>query len=158
MLVLCIRCAGLTMELRFCRSCGKELRLGAKSRQFFCASAECQRERRRRWQQTKRKSDPDYKENQSSAQKAWAKRNSNYWSKYRSSHPNYRERNRKFQQERNRKRNSDSIAKMDTNRQNSQDLSGLYLMTPLKDGIAKMDTLIVEIKVISRSSNDPDAS
>ncbi|NMQ29939.1 hypothetical protein E4Q23_20565 [Candidatus Accumulibacter phosphatis] len=55
--------------------------------QCFCSAAACQCERRRRWQAAKRQSDPDYRENQKRAQKAWAERHPDYWRAYREQHP-----------------------------------------------------------------------
>lgn len=39
--------------------------------QTYCSKPDCQKERRRQWQKSKRQSDPDYRDNQSRAQKAW---------------------------------------------------------------------------------------
>ncbi len=38
--------------------------------QAYCSKPDCQKERRRQWQKSKRQSDPDYRDNQSRAQKA----------------------------------------------------------------------------------------
>mgnify|MGYP006200502529 CR=1 FL=1 len=48
--------------------------------QAYCSKANCQKERRRQWQKSKLQSDPDYRDNQSRAQKAWTDRNPEYWS------------------------------------------------------------------------------
>lgn len=89
------------MENRWCNACGEAFSPRPQSpRQFYCAKAECQRERRRLWQQAKRRSDPDYLSNQTQAQRAWTERNPNYWRRYREEHSSYTERNRL--QQRNR--------------------------------------------------------
>lgn len=51
--------------------------------QLYCSKEKCQKERKRQWQEKKRKVDKDYKENQYRAQKAWAERNPDYWREYR---------------------------------------------------------------------------
>ena len=46
--------------------------------QRFCSRDACQRERKRRWQQAKMATDPDYRANQRQAQKSWRERNPEY--------------------------------------------------------------------------------
>jgi hypothetical protein len=113
----------------------------------------CQRERRRLWQQTKRRSDPDYLQNQAQAQRAWSKRNSAYWSAYRETHPEYAARNRINQRGRNAKRSTTGIAKMDASNAAPFVDGGLYELRPLEGhGLAKMAAWIVQITVLSRQS------
>ncbi len=57
--------------------------------QAYCSKANCQKERRRQWHKSKLQSDPDYKINQSLAQKAWAERNPGYWKEHRQGRPDY---------------------------------------------------------------------
>lgn len=57
--------------------------------QAYCPKPGCQKERRRQWQKNKLQSDPDYRDNQSRAQKAWTARNPDYWRQYRQSGPDY---------------------------------------------------------------------
>jgi hypothetical protein len=52
-------------------------------KQTYCSKPGCQKERRRKWQKNKLKSDPDYRDNQLRAQKAWTDRNPDYWRQYR---------------------------------------------------------------------------
>ena len=69
-----------------CINCGKDIILIPQiSKQTYCSSDECQKKRKTNWQKQKLKTDPDYKENQIRAQKAWANRNKDYWQKYRES-------------------------------------------------------------------------
>jgi hypothetical protein len=111
----------------------------------------CQRERRRLWQQTKRRSDPDYLQNQAQAQRAWSKRNSAYWSAYRESHPEYAARNRINQRGRNAKRSTAGIAKMGASNAALFFDSGLYELRPLEGPrVAKMVAWTVRITVLSR--------
>jgi hypothetical protein len=125
--------------------------------QTYCSKPECQRERRRRWQRQKLKSDPDYRSNQAAAQRRWRERNRDYWRGYRRSHPTYTERNRRAQRQRNRKRiqavagpSPPLIAKMDAYPSQSPVASGTYRLVPVCDGgIAKMDAYLVEMHVLS---------
>uniref|UniRef100_UPI0026318B0C hypothetical protein n=1 Tax=Accumulibacter sp. TaxID=2053492 RepID=UPI0026318B0C len=117
-------------------------------------AAACQRERRRRWQAAKRQSDPDYRENQKHAQKAWAERNPDYWRTYREQHPEYVARNRARQRERALGRAG--VAKMDASKAEIALPSGTYRLSPVIDAsLAKMDAWMVEITVISAACASP---
>jgi hypothetical protein len=116
--------------------------------QRYCGGADCQRARKRIWQKEKLTRDPDYRENQAAAQRAWRKRNSDYWRQYRKSHPAYREANRLRQRARNRQRRV--IAKMDEQQAKTAVAPGRYRLIPLYGKIAKMDELIVQIGIVSR--------
>lgn len=47
--------------------------------QIYCSKTGCQKARRQQWQKSKLQSDPDYRDNQSRAQKAWSEKNPDYW-------------------------------------------------------------------------------
>ncbi len=64
----------------------------------------CQKERKRLWQRHKLAIGSVYREEQADAKRQWRVNNSDYWRKYRESHPAYVERNREQQRERNHKR------------------------------------------------------
>src|SRR5258708_38338102 len=116
----------------------------------YCAEPACQRERRRRWQRAKRQSDPDYQDNQARAQRAWQKRNPDYWREYRREHPQYRERNRAQQNERNTGRHDPLYAKTDASAPVFPVPSGIYRIRPMPaTRIAKMDAWTVEITLLS---------
>lgn len=67
-----------------CASCGRAFLARTQSpKQTYCSEPECQRERRRRWNRAKLKSDPDYRANQAAAHRAWHDRNPDYWKTYR---------------------------------------------------------------------------
>jgi hypothetical protein len=121
--------------------------------QQYCGSTECQRARKREWQQAKLASDADYRENQAAAQRAWRQRNPEYWRHYRERHPAYREANRLRQRERNGQRRA--MAKMDARDAKILLPSGRYRLVPLYGKIAKMDALIVEIGIVSGGSVRP---
>jgi hypothetical protein len=54
-----------------CASCGREFTVRPQSpKQTYCSAPECQHERRRRWNRTKLKADPDYRANQRAAERA----------------------------------------------------------------------------------------
>jgi len=144
-------------ERRKCKHCGQLFSNRPQNpNQQYCSEPDCQRARKRIWQQRKLLADPDYHANQRDAQSRWQEKNPDYWSKYRKDHPDYVERNRARQRERNRRRRQDScrpvIAKMDASMPESSINSGRYLLSMVDGGmIAKMDALIVEINVISGS-------
>jgi len=75
-----------------------------------------------------------------------------YWKAYRDSHPEYVERNRVLQKERNHKRGALLIAKRDESRSWNPMRSGLYRLIPAgEEGIAKMDEYLVKLDVLSNS-------
>ena len=125
--------------------------------QRYCAKRACQRTRRRRWQRQKLKADADYRANQAAAQQRWRARHPDYWRRYRQSHPAYATRNRERQRQRNRRRRSADtgpspprIAKMDACPAQTPVRSGTCRLVPVSaEGVAKMDTYVVEMHVLS---------
>src|SRR5688572_12220726 len=123
-----------------CASCNKPFRARAQSpRQAYCKDIQCQRTRRRRWQQAKRLTDPDYTSNQRSAQRAWIKRNPNYWREYRRTHPEYRERNRIQQLARARSTAGAFFVRISSSPRSTGLSPGIYRMTPVRGRVAKMN-------------------
>src|SRR5579859_6119725 len=101
------------MERKPCAACSRKFRPRPQTpTQAYCPAEACQKERRREWQKAKRRIDPDYRDNQAKAQKAWACSNRDYWRQYRLAHPEYVSRNRAQQGERNERRQGRLIAKM----------------------------------------------
>lgn len=151
------------MGRKRCSACGDWFtqRQNVPSQQY-CSKSECQRERRRRWQQDKLKQDPDYRANQAAAQRRWRERHPDYWGKYRQSHPEYTARNREKQSERNRRRGGGGtrpltapIAKMDVCEAKKSITSGTYRIIPeAGPGIAKMDAYLVKIQVLCDGYSD----
>lgn len=139
------------METKQCAGCGQSFHPRPQTpKQTYCASATCQRERRRRWQQAQRQNDPDYRDNQSRAQDAWAARHPDYWCDYRRTHPEYSERNRRLQHERDARRRERVLAKMDVSTRETPIPSGLYQLSPVTgDDLAKMDAWMVRITALS---------
>ena len=95
------------MEQRRCAACRKLFHPRPQSPgQKFCAAAQCQRERKRRWQKARRAADPDYRDNDVQANRQWRRRHPDYWPAYRRQHPQSVILNREKQRERDRaKRN-----------------------------------------------------
>ena len=140
-------------ESRQCGGCKKHFHPRAQSpQQRFCSEAACQKERRRRWQAAKRRSDPDYRENQAKAQATWARAHPSYWSDYRKRHPDYVKRNRERQRERDAGRRVTSVlAKSDAWGAESGLPSGIYRISPVRDDdLAKSDAWMVRITDVSR--------
>lgn len=72
------------MDQMVCVSCCRPFTVRPQSpAQTYCSAPECQRERRKLWNQHKLRDDPDYRANQRSAQQAWHARNPDYWRSYR---------------------------------------------------------------------------
>lgn len=137
------------MKNKRCAACDRLFRPRPQTpNQSFCSNTECQRERRRQWQRLKLQADPDYQDNQARAQRAWNKRNPDYWREYRQSHRQYVERNRAMQQQRNAKARVGQVAKMDVSDPLARPPSGFYRLSLIPDnGIAKVDVWTVEIRV-----------
>ena len=109
--------------------------------QKYCSRKECQRVRKRLWQQQKMASDPDYKANQQDCWRRWSQQNPGYWRQYRLENPQYVESNRIRQKERDRKRRWDNLAKMDALDRGCSLISGTYYLFPAGVNLAKMDAL-----------------
>ena len=142
------------MECR-CASCGRRFRPNSRVKeQRYCGDPACQRERRRRWKWDKRRADGDYRLNQAVAQRAWAEANADYWRHWRQQHPDYVERNRLQQRERDRRRRVDDLAKRNASAPVSSVPSGTYRLEPVTAGdLAKRNALTVKIIVLSRGSD-----
>lgn len=105
------------MEKRWCNACGQAFEPRPQSpRQAYCPKTECQRARKRLWQQTRRSTDPSYYETQVKSQEHWRRQHSDYWRQYREDHPDYAASNRERQKERNDRQRHGSrlIANSDT--------------------------------------------
>jgi hypothetical protein len=139
------------MGRRRCAACGRVFRRRSQVReQRYCGSPACRRERRRRWQSRKRRSDADYRHNQALAQRAWAAAHADYWRNYRLTHPEYGERNRVQQRQRDRRRAA-TLGKMAPSEPIWPVESGLYRMAPATEpDLAKMAAWTVKITVLSK--------
>jgi hypothetical protein len=138
---------------RRCEHCGDRFRPRPNvAHQRYCSREECQRTRKREWHKGKLRTDEAYRDNQRDAQKRWRENHVGYWKAYRDSHPEYVERNRVLQRERNHKRRALLIAKRDESRSWNPMRSGLYRLIPAgEEGIAKMDEYLVKLDVLSNS-------
>jgi hypothetical protein len=140
---------------KICLCCGEDFAPHpSRPDQQYCSKAGCQRERRRRWHRKKMESDAVYRQGQADCQKSWRDNHPDYWRRYRGQHPDYCERNRKRQRARNSQRQGRSpgtaaIAKMDELSACNHIESGKYILIPWREGIAKMDELIVQLAVIA---------
>jgi hypothetical protein len=89
--------------------------------------------------------------NQSRAQGSWAERHPDYWRAYRGTHPEYCERNRALQRERDARRGERVLAKMAVSTRGPPVPSGTYRLSPvMREDLAKMDAWTVQITVISK--------
>lgn len=130
-----------------CVHCGRQFEPNPRVKnQRYCSERECQRARKRKWQQERLLSDPDYKANQRDCQRAWHNRHPGYYKQYRERHSKNRERNRLMQCYRNsRRRPRQKIAKMDASHPAPVIYPALYYVLPV---IAKMDALTQKVIII----------
>jgi hypothetical protein len=91
-----------------CHHCGNEVPHNPHIRrgQKYCSTKECQRARKREWDKERYNSDETYKHKRLSSQKIWRKirPSHEYQKNYRKMHPEYVNRNRELQRNRNEKR------------------------------------------------------
>lgn len=141
------------MQSRQCAGCGRAFQPRPQvPQQCYCGEARCQRERRRRWQQAKRQSDSDYRDNDARGQRAWREAHPDYWREYRRGHPQYTERNRAQQRARNARRRVRVIANEDVSMGDFALASGTYRLSPVGAAvIANGDAWTVEIAVLSKA-------
>jgi hypothetical protein len=106
----------------------------------------------------KRSSDPDYRQNQTDAQKDWLERNPDYWRRYRENNPDYVDRNRASQKRRNANRrlnqqdNTEPVAKIDASNGKSV-LKKKVITIPLDgDEIARIDAIRIQIEIVSKGT------
>jgi hypothetical protein len=72
------------MTVKCCACCGESFHPRPQvPHQAFCSARDCQRSRKRQWQQGRLRDDADYRENQRAAQRDWQARNPGYWRQYR---------------------------------------------------------------------------
>jgi len=122
--------------------------------QKYCSRDICQRARKSRWQRRKMATDADYRQNQKDGRQAWQMQHPDYWQQYRDSHPQYRERNRVLQKQRDAKRRAKHLAKMDALKRLKSIKPGTYYLIPCMANLAKMDASIQKINVIPAAYQD----
>ena len=148
-----------------CQHCGeqKPANIRLKGSQQYCDSRECQRARKAAWQKSKMATDPEYRDHQTKALSDWQKERPlhQYQKEYRDCHPEYVQRNRELQKNRNHKRSSrlacQKIVKMDSFQNPQPEKSTSYIMCPYKldasGKIVKMDSLVVQLVNLQESIN-----
>ena len=142
------------MASRRCLACGRPFQPRPQvPQQSYCSAPECQHERKKLWERERRRSDPDYRENQAAARKAWTRKHPEYWKAYRRANPAYAERNRQEQRRKRADRASPPpVAKVDVSAPAPSLESGLYRITRLAgSGVAKVDAWLVRITVVSKT-------
>ncbi len=147
------------MQQRRCAGCHKLFHPRPQCPgQGFCSAADCQRERKRRWQKARRAADPDYRDNDVQANRQWRSRHPGYWREYRRKHPRYVTANRQQQRERDRVARSNrslaaptpNLANEDASRLRIPLETGTYRMIPVNGGdLANVDAWLVKIAVLS---------
>jgi hypothetical protein len=143
-----------------CIRCGKELPRNPhiKRGQNYCGAKECQRARKRKWDKDRYNSDTAYKYKRLSSQKIWRKKRPShkYQKNYRMMRPEYVNRNRELQRNRNEKRKKFKQKDIEGMIVNTDALftqplmNGTYaLMQVTKGGkIVNTDTLMVRMQIL----------
>ena len=148
------------MEKRRCAACRKTFKPDRRvPDQHFCADPACQKERRRRAQKQKRRTDADYRENDRSAQRTWRTQNPGYQKNYRETHPGYTEENRLAQRARDKRRRGAAagdvattalLVNEDVSMPISPDVSATYVLNPgNKSVLVNEDSMTVKFRVLS---------
>ena len=140
-----------------CLECQQPFSLKRNPQQKFCHQSKCQNARKRSWRLNKRNQEPEqYKSSQRLSDQEWQSKNSQYWSFYRATHPEYVLKNRQQQKIRDQSRsqgtakvNASLLAKSDVLLKESPIKSGIYYLIPSHDLLAKSDALLVKISLIS---------
>ncbi len=133
-----------------CNSCNRVLDANWRVKnQKYCGRDECQRIRRRNWQASKMKNDIDYRKGQKDSFCKWYERNSHYFRRYRQSHPEYVEKNRIKQRQRDKTKGlcNHFLVKMDSLTAQVLHSQGETILTtcPL---LVKMDSLAHKVQEI----------
>ena len=122
--------------------------------QKYCSRDICQRTRKSLWQRRKMATDADYRQNQKDSRQTWQTQHPGYWRQYRDSHPQYRERNRMLQKQRDAKRRAKHLAKMDALKRLKSIKPGTYYLIFCMANLAKMDASTQKINVIPAAYQD----
>ena len=138
------------MSTRSCAACGKLFVPRPQNpNQQFCSEPECQRERRRRTQAERRANKPETGANSAQYYRDWRIKNPDYWKHYRATHPEYAERNRIQQRQRNKARKNFDIAN-EAVWPAHPFIGGLFRLSPVTGRkIANEAAWIVQISVLS---------
>lgn len=138
------------MSTRPCAACGKLFIPRPQiPNQQFCSDHECQRERRRRTQAERRANKPATRVNDAQCCRDWRIKNPDYWKRYRTTHPEYAERNRIQQRQRNKSRKNSDIAN-EAVWPVHPFIGGLYRLSPVTGRkIANEAAWIVQLSVLS---------
>ena len=115
--------------------------------QKYCNRVPCQRARKTHWQRRKMATDADYRQNQKGSHRSWQLQHPDYWRQYRDDHPQYCERNRMLQKQRDAKRRAKHLAKMDASIQKINVIPEAYddFCVSCKKGLDRpADTFVVK--------------
>jgi hypothetical protein len=135
-----------------CKHCHRSLSPNPRVKNHqYCSRKACQQARKTQWQRKKMATDADYRINQVESLQNWREHNRDYWRRYRDSHEDYRERNRRLQKVRDARRRARHLAKMDASKRKNNVMPGAYYIVPIEGNLAKMDASIQKILIIPDS-------
>ena len=132
-----------------CACCRRRLPANPRiENQRYCGMEICQRARKRKWQQAKMATDPEYRDNQQDAYRAWRERNPAYWRKHRRRNDSLAPPPPPFEPV---SPPAGEVGKMDALKAFFEVVPGIYLIMPLHSTVRKMDALKVKIVPFSRA-------
>jgi hypothetical protein len=132
-----------------CKHCHRSLSPNPRVKNHqYCSRKTCQQARKTQWQCNKMATDADYRKNQVESLENWREHNRDYWRRYRDSHEDYRDRNRRLQKVRDARRRARRLAKMDASKRKNDVMPGAYYIVPIKADLAKKDVSIQKIFII----------
>jgi len=140
-----------------CRHCGTTVPRNPrlKKSQKYCSATSCQQARKNAWGRKEYRANKTHRKKRLESQKAcYAKRPGHaYQAAYRRNHPEYDQRNRELQGERNKSRSKDGgsmIVNTDTLSLQAN-IDGAYTLTPVTNGekIVNTDALVVQLRAMS---------
>jgi len=131
---ICLHCVG-TFQ---CNPC-------LKKKQKYCSANKCQQARRSTRKKERYKSDPSYRKKNLEGQKSWRQHRPShqYQREYRADHPEYVDRNRELQRERNKKRQKEP---------GSMIVNGTSLSPHSSDDVAYAIFKVKNEKIVNRTS------
>lgn len=147
-----------------CTHCGEKKRPNSRLKpgiQHYCGAKACQNARRRKWKKDAYHSNPDYRYACFMSNKKWRKAYPAhvYQSEYRATHPEYTQKNRLQQRERNRPdyveyRRHEGEKIVNGNALLSRSAStGVYVYVPLiREKIVNGNALLVKVRIQRRTS------
>lgn len=138
---------------RFCPSSFQPSRFHPE--QSVCASAECQRQRRREYHRRKVAADSVYRQVCNDSSQKWRAENPGYWKQYRKLHPDKADRNRTLQQTRDQKRHIRDLANNNLALDLKSSTAGVWLFGPVARHLANNTLATTQVFIVEGLNQRP---